>query len=59
MSELRSLPTAADLEFRLRGMHRRRRRALIHQVVTVACWAVGLIMMATFIVALAISAVAK
>jgi hypothetical protein len=42
------------LEYRLRRLHRRRRRAVIHRVVTGAFWSAGLLAAAAFAIGVSI-----
>jgi len=53
VSSLRVVP----LEFKLRQLRRRRRRAVLRQLVIGACWGLGLLGVAAFAIALSMTAV--
>jgi hypothetical protein len=59
VNAFRSVKDPADLEYRLQRIHLRRRKALIHQVVSTALWGAGLLLMAAFAVAIAVSSVSR
>lgn len=47
------------LEFRLRQLRQRRRRAAIRQLLVGACWSAGLLSVAAFVIALGVAAVQR
>jgi hypothetical protein len=59
MNAFHNVQDPDDLEYRLRRIHERQRRAFWHQAIGVAGWSVGLLLMGIFVLALAVSAISK